>query len=111
VVRALVAAAEARDERGLSRMLHPGIRLTVDGGGVVAAPSSPLEGRSAASAFLIEALSAPAALRVEAVNGIAGVVRCADGRVTGVLGLRSRGRLLVEAWLVVNPDKLTRWRC
>jgi hypothetical protein len=93
-------------------MLHPGVRLTIDGGGVVAAPTSPLEGVSDVAGYLAGALFASAArLRVASVNGAPGVVVCVQGRATGVLALRTRGRLILEAWLVVNPDKLTTWTC
>ena len=112
VAAALVAAAAARDERGLRRLLHPGARLTVDGGGVVAAPPSALEGASEVGAYLVEVLLSEAtAVRVESVNGMPGIVVCSDGRVAGVLGLRVRGRSIVEAWLVLNPEKLMRWTC
>ena len=37
IAHALVAAAEAGDARGLARMLHPGVELTVDSGGNVSA--------------------------------------------------------------------------
>nr|BFF11991.1 hypothetical protein GCM10025699_32940 [Microbacterium flavescens] len=93
-------------------MLHPGVRLTIDGGGVVAAPTSALDGASEVAGYLAGVLSASAArLRVASVNGAPGVVVCVQGRATGVLALRTRGRLILEAWLVVNPDKLTTWTC
>ena len=93
-------------------MLHSGVVLTVDGGGLVAAPAAAVEGASEVGAYLGEALL-PAAVsaRIESVNGVAGVVVCREGRVTGVLSVRVRGRLIVEAWLVVNHDKLTHWNC
>lgn len=112
VVRTLVAAAEDRATRAVGRMLHPGVRLTVDGGGVVAAPASALDGASEVGAHLVGVLLDPlAALRVESVNGVLGIVVCREGRVTGVLSIRVRGRLILEAWLVVNPQKLTGWSC
>ena len=96
----------------MKRMLHPGVALTVDGGGVVAAPAAAVEGASKVAAYLGELLfDTSAALRVESVNGVPGVVVCREGRVAGVLSLRVRGRLILEAWLVTNPAKLTRWTC
>ncbi len=93
-------------------MLHPGVVLTADGGGVVAAPARALEGASAVGAYLGDVLLSPAvSARVESVNGVPGVVACREGRVTGVLSIRVRGRLILEAWLVANPDKLTHWKC
>ena len=112
VVRALFLIAEAEDARGMERMLHPGVRLTVDGGGIVAAPPTALEGASAVRTYLAEALLDPrCVLRVESVNGGPGIVVCREGQVTGVLTICVRGRRIVEAWLVVNPEKLTRWSC
>ncbi|MFB7891457.1 hypothetical protein ACFC1I_04580 [Microbacterium sp. NPDC056044] len=112
VVRALVDVAETGDSRAMKRMLHPGVALTVDGGGAVAAPVATVEGASGVAAYLGEVLlDAAASLRVESVNGVPGIVVCREGRVTGVLSLRVRGRLVLEAWLVVNPAKLARWRC
>lgn len=93
-------------------MLHPGVVLTVDGGGVVAAPPRALEGASTVGAYLGEALlDAAVSARVESVNGEPGIIACREGRVTGVLSIRVRGRLILEAWLVLNPEKLTHWNC
>lgn len=111
-MRALVAVAEQGDSRGLTRMLHPGVVLTVDGGGVVAAPATALEGASDVSRYLRSALlDGVASLRVESVNGVPGVVVCREGRVAGVLSICVRGRQILEAWLVLNPEKLTHWSC
>jgi len=93
-------------------MLHPGVALTVDGGGFVAAPGEALQGASEVGRFLAGVLLEQGTTsRVESVNGLSGVMVCRDGRVTGILGIRVRQRLIVEAWLVVNPAKLTRWSC
>lgn len=111
VAHALVTVAAAGDRRRLERMLHPGVALTVDGGGKVPAPSTMLEGATEVGAYLAEVLLSPGTtLRVDAVNGMPGVVLCRDAGVSGVLGLRVRERRILEAWLVLNPDKLTRWR-
>jgi RNA polymerase sigma-70 factor (ECF subfamily) len=112
VARALVAIGAARDIRGLTRLLHPGVALTVDGGGRVPAPQAALEGATEAGIYLAHVLLAPGtALRVDAVNGMPGVIVCRDAAVTGILGFRVRRRRIVEAWLVLNPEKLTRWSC
>ena len=93
-------------------MLHPGVVLTVDGGGLVTAPVVGVEGASEVGAYLGEVLiDAAVSLQVESVNGMPGVVVCRAGQVTGVLSIRVRGRLILEAWLVLNPDKLTHWHC
>jgi RNA polymerase sigma-70 factor (ECF subfamily) len=111
VAQAILVAATARDEHGVRRMLHPGVALTVDGGGVVAAPDEALQGASAVGEYLSGVLFEPqSSLSVRSVNGLPGVVVCQAGTVTGVLGIRVRDGAVVEAWLVVNPAKLTRWR-
>jgi len=112
VVRALVAVAEQGDSRGLTRMLHPGVVLTVDGGGIVAAPAAALEGAPDVGGHLRGVLlDEVVSLRVESVNGVPGIVVCREGRVTGVLSISVRGCLILEAWLVSNPEKLTHWSC
>jgi len=91
-------------------MLHPGVVLTVDGGGMVAAPIAALEGASEAGRYLCEVLGDKrASLVTGSVNGAPGIVVHRDAKVTGVLGIRVRGRVIVEAWLVLNPGKLERW--
>ncbi|MFC8682581.1 hypothetical protein ACFT30_13765 [Microbacterium ureisolvens] len=108
----LAAAARAGDAAGVAQLLRPGVVLTVDGGGVVAAPDAAVEGVTPVASFLVDLLTQPrAAVRVESVNGVPGIVVCRDGRVVGVLSVRVRGRRILEAWLVANPDKLTRWTC
>jgi RNA polymerase sigma-70 factor (ECF subfamily) len=108
--KALVEAAASADAGALGRMLHPGVELTVDAGGKVPAPRSALSGASEVGRYLSGVLFDPeASLRVASVNGMPGIVVCRRGEVTGVLGIRLRGRRIVQAWLVVNPDKLTGW--
>jgi hypothetical protein len=110
VAKALVAAAASADPRAVGRMLHPGVELTVDAGGKVPAPRSALSGASEVGRYLSGVLLDQAAtLRVASVNGMSGVVVCRGGKVTGILGIRLRRRRIVQAWLVVNPEKLTGW--
>ena len=109
VVRALVDAATSHDERGLRRLLHRGVTVTVDGGGMVPAPDAALSG-SEAGAYLAAALTAPSAVVcAESVNGMLGLVLRRGGRVTGVLAVDTRGGRVFEAWLVINPCKLSHW--
>lgn len=92
-------------------MMHAGVELTVDGGGVVAAPPAALRGAREVTRYLSGVLLGPeVSLRIASVNGVPGLVVCRSRVVTGVLGIRVRRRLVVQAWLVVNPDKLSRWR-
>ena len=108
--RALVEAASAGDRRRVERMLHPDVELTVDGGGVVAGPGSALRGASEVGAHLASTLLDPqTTLRVESVNGFPGVTVRRSRRVTGVLAIRVQAGLIVEAWLIVNPEKLSAW--
>lgn len=108
--RALIAATNATDAAALGRLLHHNVTLTVDGGGQVPAPRSPLRGRVAVVRQLLRVLSDPEVdTAVESVNGMPGVVVRRDGSVVGVLALRVRGLLVCEAWFMVNPDKLASW--
>jgi len=76
----------------------------------VPAPRSALSGASEVGRYLSGVLLDQAAtLRVASVNGMSGVVVCRGGKVTGILGIRLRRRRIVQAWLVVNPEKLTGW--
>ncbi|MFD4957201.1 hypothetical protein [Microbacterium sp. NPDC058389] len=112
VAHALVAIGAAGDARALRRLLNPGVVLTVDGGGNVPAPAAALEGATEVGSYLAGVmLASGTSLRVDAVNGMPGVVVCRDDAVTGILGFRARGRQILEAWLVLNPDKLARWSC
>ena len=105
-----MAAAVARDANRLRRMLHRSVELTVDGGGNVQAPRSPLSGAHQVGAHLGVVLFDPAvSLAVASVNGMPGIVVRRKGEVVGVLSLQVRGRLVVRAWLVANPDKLGSW--
>ena len=110
VARALAAAVETGDPGQLGGLMHPSVELTVDGGGIVAAPSAALRGAQEVTRYLSGVLlDSEVSVRIASVNGMPGLVVCRHGEVTGVLGMRVRGRLIVQAWLVVNPGKLTRW--
>lgn len=108
--RALIAATSTTDAATLARMLHADVELTVDGGGHVPAPPTPLQGRAAVVRHLLSVLGDPEVDTViESVNGMPGVVVRREATVVGVLVLRVRQSLVCEAWLVANPDKLESW--
>jgi RNA polymerase sigma-70 factor (ECF subfamily) len=108
--RALIAATRNADAAALGRVLHVDASLTVDGGGQVPAPRTPLRGRVAVVRHLMRVLGDPAVDSViESVNGMPGVVVRCEGTVVGVLVLRVRRSVVCEAWLVANPDKLESW--
>jgi len=110
VARALIAATSTTDAATLARMLHPDVQLTVDGGGHVPAPPTPLRGRVEVVRYLTRVLGDPEVDTViESVNGMPGVVVRREATVVGVLVLRVRRSLVCEAWLVANPDKLASW--
>ncbi|NLP84225.1 siderophore-interacting protein [Microbacterium sp. CFH 90308] len=108
--RALITATRNADAAALARALHLDASLTVDGGGQVPAPRTPVRGRVAVVRHLMRALGDPEVDTViESVNGMPGIVVRRDGTVVGVLVLRVRRSLVCEAWLVANPDKLESW--
>lgn len=106
----VVVAVAGGDRKRWERMLHPDVRLTVDAGGVVPAPDQPLCGAPDVSAYLWGVLAEPETdPRVTSVNGMPGLVVRRQGEVTAVLSLDVRDGLVVEGWLVVNPEKLRTW--
>jgi RNA polymerase sigma-70 factor (ECF subfamily) len=110
VVGELVAAARERDPAPIARVLHRGVALTVDGGGVVPEPLVPLHGRSRVGAYLAGVLFDDGTdAAAEAVNALPGLVLRRENRVVGVLSIRLTSGRVAEAWLVTNPDKLAHW--
>ncbi|MGK3954320.1 hypothetical protein ACLKM7_18520 [Microbacterium sp. I2] len=108
--RALIAGTRNADGAALARVLHLDASLTVDGGGHVPAPRTPLRGRVEVVRYLTRVLGdSEVDTVIESVNGMPGVVVRRGATVVGVLVLRVRRSLVCEAWLVANPDKLESW--
>ena len=111
VVRAFAAACQTGDLAGLMGVLAPSVELRSDGGGIVKAARNPIFGASNVARFLLGVLEKQASWRLgltETGDGLA--VAFLDGEaVQGVVNLRVEGARARDVWIVLNPQKLTRW--
>lgn len=106
----LLAALERRDGRALRRVLSRRVRLVLDSGD---ASGGVFEGRTRVADAMSGLCWSPPCHVVDTaeVNGRHGaVLRDAEGRVVGVLGLGARGRTITDIWATTAPDKIARWR-
>ncbi|MGY1841753.1 MULTISPECIES: RNA polymerase sigma factor SigJ [unclassified Modestobacter] len=111
VVRAFVAACAGGDLTALVAVLDPGVTLRSDGGGLVSAARAPVHGPVHVARFLLGVLAKNPAARVEEVttgDGVAHLWREGDA-VRGLLTLGVTGDRATDVWIVMNPEKLTRW--
>ena len=111
VVREFRTACETGDQGRLAALLAPDVSAVFDGGGRIRTPEHPVGGAPHVARSLATLLtpSTGLALAEESVNGRAGlVVRC-GGRVAAAVTLDLRAHLIINVWLVLNPDKLRGW--
>ncbi|MFC7596418.1 hypothetical protein ACFQU3_13955 [Terrabacter sp. GCM10028922] len=105
----LARAVAACDAAAVARLLASDVVLVSDGGGRVVTPLRPVRGVTVA-ARLVTALGTSGAVpTVEQVNGRPGVVLRRDGRAEAVIAVALADAQVIRIWLVLNPDKLTRW--
>ncbi|TDO43410.1 RNA polymerase sigma-70 factor (ECF subfamily) [Kribbella sp. VKM Ac-2527] len=109
LVRRFAAACESGDARVLESLLAADVVLVSDSGGWALAPLRPVHGSADAARIVAHLLRPGAELTVESVNGRSGLVVRRGGRAEAVLGMSVAGRRVSELWIVLNPDKLTRW--
>jgi RNA polymerase sigma-70 factor (ECF subfamily) len=112
VVRDFKRAWEAGDIRALVGLLDPGVTLTADGGGRVAAALRPVEGGEEVARYLAGlARVAPGGVTFleRTVNGQPGLVARQDGVTVTVLAFAVAGGRITRIWAVRNPDKLRPW--
>ncbi|HJQ06669.1 MAG TPA: RNA polymerase sigma factor SigJ [Nocardioides sp.] len=111
VVRAFLAACEGGELGALMEVLAPTVELRSDGGGVVRAARNPIVGASKVARFLLGVIEKQATWRLgltETGDGLA--VAFLDGeRVAGVVNVRVEDARVRDVWIVLNPEKLTRW--
>ncbi|MER6396156.1 RNA polymerase sigma factor SigJ [Kitasatospora sp. NPDC001603] len=112
-VTAFAAASTRGDIEGLLAVLDPDVVWHSDGGGVVSAGARPVLGADKVSrlvAGLVAKWFLPGMSLVPAlVNDEPGLlVQDADGRPGGVLAFTVADGRITEAFVVVNPEKLTR---
>jgi RNA polymerase sigma-70 factor, ECF subfamily len=112
IVRAFKQAWEARDIEALIGILDPDATAAGDGGGVVSAAPSPIEGGVQIARYVIDLASrAPAGLTMleRTVNGQPGLVAQMNGVTVGVYAFDIAGDRIKRIWAVLNPDKLRPW--
>jgi RNA polymerase sigma factor (sigma-70 family) len=106
VVDAFLAAARNGDFDALVAVLDPEVVVRADWGRVPAGASRMVRGaRAVAKQALAFSRRAPLA-RPVLVNGAAGVVAVADGRLVGVMGFTVRRGRIVEIDILADPARL-----
>lgn len=111
VVRELRVACESGDLRLMASVLAPDVSAVFDGGGKIRAPDHPISGVRNVTRCLGTFLSpSPGITIVEhGVNGQPGLVVRLASRVVAVISVDVHDDHVINAWLVLNPDKLIRW--
>jgi RNA polymerase sigma-70 factor (ECF subfamily) len=111
VVRAFVAACETGELERLLAVLAPGVELRSDGGGVVKAAPNPILGADKVARFLLGIFARRSEWTLglrETADGLA-VAFEHDRQVEGIVNLRVVDGRVGDVWIVLNPEKLTRW--
>lgn len=111
VTRAFADACRGGDLGRLLAVLDPAVELRSDGGGLVSAARRPVLGRDRVTRFLLGSLAKYPEARIDTVASVEGTVLLvhAGGRVQGVVWLGVAGHAVVDVWIMVNPEKLSRW--
>lgn len=106
VVDAFFAAARGGDVDALVAVLDPDVVLRADGGAGRPAVTELVKGAAAVAARAIMFSQPSAELRPARVNGEAGVVVLANGRVLAVMGFTVAGGKIVGIHALADPDRL-----
>ncbi|MFI6579631.1 sigma factor-like helix-turn-helix DNA-binding protein [Embleya sp. NPDC050493] len=111
VTRAVCDACVAEAPAVLVSLLAPDAAVFFDGGGKLRALVGPVHGseRVARSLLTLLARHPRTTLRTHSVNGRTGLVVRYDEQVVAVITLDIAGHLVVQVWVVLNPDKLRSW--
>jgi hypothetical protein len=112
IVRGFRQAWQAGDIGALLGLLDPGATVTGDGGGLVPAALSPVEGAEQIARFFAgRARSGSGVTFLECtVNGQPGLVAQQSGVTVAVYAFEVAGDRIRHIWVVLNPDKLRPWR-
>jgi len=110
--RQFATACHAGDDATLRDLLLPDAIVISDGGGTVRTPPRPIRGAADVARFVATLLSHEdrTGVTVEQVNGRAGIVLRRPPRVLAVVSLTVVDAKVAAVWIVLNPDKLRRWR-
>jgi RNA polymerase sigma factor (sigma-70 family) len=106
VVDAFLAAAREGDFDGLVAVLHPDVVLRADGGRKLPRQSVVFRGAETVARNAVLARRRAPFARPALVNGAAGVVSIAGGRVLSVMGFTVREGKIVEIDVLSDPDRL-----
>jgi RNA polymerase sigma-70 factor (ECF subfamily) len=111
IVRDFKKAWEAKDIGALVGLLDPGATVIADGGGLVSAEPSPIEGGEEVARVLVDiAGRAPYLTLLErTVNGEPGLVAQQAGVTVVVLAFDVAADRITHIWAVRNPEKLRSW--
>ncbi|WP_370968760.1 RNA polymerase sigma factor SigJ [Amycolatopsis sp. cg9] len=109
VIRDFKQAWEAGDIDALVALLDPGATLTADGGGVVRAALTPIEGGLPVARY-VAALAAGGLTLVErAVNGLPGLLLTRGDDLAAVYAFDVADGRITRIWAMRNPEKLRPW--
>lgn len=105
----LATAMISADEVAIRAVLHPGVVLTIDSGGLVSTASTPLEGHSAAASALRELMTSGTSVEMASINSTPGFTLTRDETVVAAVTADIRSGQLSSVWVVCNPEKLRHW--
>ncbi|MEV4109342.1 hypothetical protein [Nonomuraea sp. NPDC049695] len=112
VARRFAAACQAGDTEALREVLAADTIVVSDGGGKVRVAVRPTYGAEAVTrvvtALLID--QPETKLAIGSVNGRTGLVLRRAGKVVAVVSVSVAGAEVTAVWIILNPDKLQRWR-
>jgi RNA polymerase sigma factor (sigma-70 family) len=112
IVREFKQAWAAADIGALLGLLDPDATVVADGGGIVSAALSPVEGAGPIARFFIglaARMSADDRLLERTVNGQPGLVAIQDGAITTVFAFDIVDDRITQIWAIRNPEKLRPW--
>ncbi|GAA2826478.1 RNA polymerase sigma factor SigJ [Kitasatospora sp. CM 4170] len=114
-VEAFAAATAQGDILGLMNVLDPDVVWHADGGGIVRAAARPVFGADKVARLVVglvtKWLTPDTRIASALVNGLPGLIfhNAGTGAVDGVVGFNvGPGGRITDAYVVVNPEKLTR---
>ncbi|MDX3104736.1 hypothetical protein PW035_28220, partial [Nonomuraea angiospora] len=112
VARRFAAACQAGDTEALREVLAADAIVVSDGGGKVRVAARPTYGAEAVTrvvtALLID--QPETELAMGSVNGRTGLVLRRAGKAVAVASVSVAGAEVTAVWIILNPDKLQRWR-
>jgi RNA polymerase sigma-70 factor, ECF subfamily len=109
LLEAFVQAIRARDRDAMVKLLAEDASLTADGGGKTKAARESVHGADRIARYLLGVLEpyrSDMDFRPVAVNGEPGLAGLLQGRLVAIWSIRTDGVRILDAYVVLNPDKL-----